>query len=177
MATDYRRLLVGLAVAVLLTLLVQTTGDAIFPPPEYQDFCGELPYPSRVLPRADNMSAAERAEIEQAQMELEEQRRTCSAELDDARQNYRLAVFLTSSILGVIAIIAGLFMPVSSLTGLAISSGLLLGGLLSLFIGTIRGWSGIGTLLRPFVILIELIIVIVVAYKKLNTEKVQKRRR
>lgn len=126
--------------------------------PSYNDFCGDLDRPDRVNA---NVSEEEWEEYRQ-------QEDACREELDEARENYNLVVFIISAVAGVIAIIAALNIPVNDNIGITISTGILLGGLLTLFVGTIRGWSGIDEVVRPAVLLFELLLVIYLAYKTLG---------
>jgi hypothetical protein len=171
---DYRKLLVALVVAILFTIFVQTTIDAVKEGPNYNDFCNESLYRPAPVTQSDVNQSAYQKQVDA----WEAERRVCEEQYRDARDNYNFIVFLISSILGVIAVLLGLFIPsipARSPVCMALVSGLLLGGLLTIFIGTMRGWGGIGRLIRPFVILAELVIVIIVAYLKLNEQKRKKK--
>ncbi|MBU1198887.1 MAG: hypothetical protein KKF46_02995 [Nanoarchaeota archaeon] len=93
----------------------------------------------------------------------------CNAGLDEAREKYGLIVFIISSVMALIAIAVGLLLPVSKNNiNEWIATGFLLGGLITLFVGTARFYADMTRILRPIVILIELAIVIYLAYKKLK---------
>lgn len=158
MITDYRKAVLAIIIAILFTFFVQATVDAIATQPDYNDFCGDLDRPDRIN---EDISEAEWEEYRQ-------QEEACREELDNARESYNLVVFIVSAVAGVIAIIAALNIPVNDNIGITISTGILLGGLLTLFVGTIRGWSGIDEVIRPLVLLAELLLVIYLAYKTLG---------
>lgn len=156
MITDYRKAVLAIIIAVLFTFFVQATVDAFISQPDYQDYCGELDRPNRM-----NVSEAEFEEYR-------EQEEACTAKLNEARDEYNMVLFLISTVAAVIAIIAALSIPVNKNIGVTISTGILLGGLITLFIGTIRGWSGLDEIIRPVVLLAELLLVIYLGYKTLG---------
>ena len=131
---DYRKIIVVLLIAVLFTFFVQATIDAFKQSPNYSDYCN-IEYPNRM-----DLSEEER---EQAMEEYRIAQEECSQEYRDAQDDYNSLVFIISVIAAGIAIIVGLYLPVNTSAGMTVTTGLLLGGLLTLFIGTIRGWSAI----------------------------------
>lgn len=156
--TDYRKLIVSLVIGVLFTIFVFTSIAAVYPDPEYDCYDD---YPRYYLDDRQNMT--------DAQWQLREQElRECSDAHQQAREQHSFMIFLISSITGLIVLILAMYLPITNGVGMAIASGLLMGGLLTIFIGTIGGWSGIGQYVRPVVILVELVLVIWVAYKKLQ---------
>ena len=74
-----------------------------------------------------------------------------------------------ASVLGFIAVVAGLYLP-SAANPLHewIGTGFMLGGLADIFIGTGMYFSELHRIARPVVILLELVLVIFVAYKYLG---------
>lgn len=182
---DVRRILIIFVIAVLFTILVQSTIDAVYPSPEYSDFCGE-PKPRPVAVKTEecpefDYNAADQCyeKGETVKYEYDEngcpisfECDPCQKEYDAARDKYGFVSFLISAFLGIIAIIAGLWLPVekNSLNEW-IGTGFLLGGLFTLFVGTMRYYSDLDRVLRPIVILAELLIVIYLSYKKLNPRK------
>lgn len=174
---DYRQVIVALVLAILITFFVQTSIEAVVREPLYQDFCGDLwmrPSPLEQVDRA-SLTDEQRAELEALNEQRRVEEQECSRAFSQARDRYRFSVFLISSGAGLIAVLVGIVLPSSSAIGVALASGILLGGLLSLFIGTIRGWSGIGVMARPLVLLLEIIIVIVVAYWKMRPTQRKRR--
>ena len=182
---DIRKILIIFVIAVLFAILVQSTIDAVYPSPEYDDFCGETkPRPVAVkvdmCPEFDYNEANECAEnrgmikyiYDVNGCPISYECDPCSKDYDSARDKYGFISFIISALLGIIAIIAGLWLPVekNSLHEW-IGTGFLLGGLFTLFIGTMRYYSDLHRILRPIIILIELLIVIYLSYKKLNPKK------
>ncbi len=91
----------------------------------------------------------------------------CYEEFDSAREKYDLVLFVVSSIFGLVAIMFGLFYKNKKNAKFwdLTTAGFLIGGLISLFIGTGFYYEHMGRFLRPIVILVELVIVLVVTYK------------
>lgn len=160
---DFRKVIISIVIAVLFTIFVFTLVEAVYPSPEYDQYCESMydrPYNPNATPE-----------------ELEAQRlanQECSQKYSDASDQHSFVVFLITAVLGLIATIVGMYIPASTPVGMSVASGLLLGGLFTLFIGTMVGWSGIGRVTRPIVMLVELCVVIWVSYRKLNETKSSK---
>jgi hypothetical protein len=155
---DFRKLIVSLVIAVLFAVFVTTCINAYMPQPQYDKYCSATLYKD---PYMDNMTKEER-------VAYNEEQQKCQTALNEAQAQYEFITFLVSAAAGLVGILIGLFVPVSTPVGMAIASGLLLGGLFSIFTGTMWGWQGLHAQVKPFVILAEMIIVIWVSYRKLN---------
>lgn len=158
--TDFRKLIVAIVVAILFTIFVNTAIEAIYPQPQYNDYCEDR----YMIKPYENMSPDEIFQNDKAMQECNDLYQT---EMD----KYNLVVFIISAVTGLIAIIVGMYIPTTSATGMAIASGFLLGGLFTLFFGTMRGWQGIGKIIRPIIMLIELAVIIWVAYRQFEIKK------
>jgi len=162
---DFRKLLVALVIAVLFAIFVNTSIEAISPSPQYNQFCNDIisgPYPKQVNPSAP--TPAEQAQLD----DYNAKQKKCNDDLQTAQEKHNFVVFLVSAITGLIAVVIGLYVSVSSPVGMSIASGFILGGLFTIFFGTIGGWGSIQLQVRPLVIFLELAVVIWVAYKQLN---------
>ncbi len=85
---------------------------------------------------------------------------TCSHEFDLAGQGYRKFGFIITGIFGVLAIMAGLYFRSKEEVVEWIFSGFLIGGILSVFIGTMTYFRDMGRFLKPVVLLIEMGLII-----------------
>lgn len=92
---------------------------------------------------------------------------TCRTDFENATKEYSRNIFIVSVVLGTVALVAGIFFVDVS----AISSGLLLAGLLLYFIGTVRYWSDMDEYLRLIVLGLVLIALFYVGYKRLNDRR------
>ena len=74
--------------------------------------------------------------------------------------------------MGLIALIAGLYLPKKkNPINEWVGSGFLLGGILTILVGTVRYFGDMGRYARPIIILVELVLVIYLAYRKLGDKK------
>jgi len=89
---------------------------------------------------------------------------TCRNLYEAERSVYNRNVFIALVVLGAISLGLGFVLTTVS----AVSSGLMFGGILSLFIGTVRYWSGMDEYIRLIVLGIVLVSLIVLGYKRLK---------
>ena len=189
---DVRKILVFIVVAVLFAFFVNAFIEALYPSPRYEDFCRnkEMYTPMKINIEQNRTCAT----IEQpTQSELDRcfkaegyadynydaygcptkyECNMCQKLYNDAEKKHNMFVFLISAVAGLLAIAAGLYLPVGKDTLTEwIASGFMLGGLITIFVGTIRYYPGMEKIVRPLVLLLEIILVIYVAYKKINDKK------
>lgn len=161
MKSDYRQVILALIIAVLIAFFVNATINAFSEGPAYNDYCtNEVQAPNRM---ELNSSEYDRAQEEYMQAQEE-----CREEYDEARENHSLIVFIVSSISALILIPIGILLPAKRKADTTVSTGILIGGLLTLFIGTTRGWEGIMPEIRPLILLLEIGLVIYLTYRYLK---------
>lgn len=161
---DYRKAVVSITIAILFTFFVFASIEAISQSPEYSDYCNyTLQYPDR--------AELVQEEFEEQRQEFEQKQRECQEEYELANEEYSFFVFLISGIISLIGIFIALKLPEKDDVMAMIATGLLIGGLITLFVGTIRGWEGLHIYLRPLVLLAELVLVIYLAYKTMSSKK------
>lgn len=150
---DIRKVIIILVIGALFAFFVNALIEAIYPGPNYDDFCGEFQTPYQL-------------EKEDVDTEAWKQ---CQENYDAANEKYNMVVFYVSVLLGLMAIILGLYLPGhKDDLNLWIGSGFMLGGFFTLFVGTARAYSDLHRIIRPIVLLLELLIVIYVSYKKMG---------
>lgn len=154
---DFRKGIIAVIIAILFTLLVFTTVDAFLEPINYSECYNQFDH-------RQNITDEQIAEQQE-----------CTQRLSDIREQQEFIRFVVSAIAGLIAVIAGLSISAKTGVGMAISSGVLLGGLFTIFFGTITNFGSIDVRLRPIIILIQIIIVIIVAYVKLSPKEENKK--
>lgn len=179
---DVRKILVIFLIGILYAIFVHSLIEAVYQSPDYEDYCGiEKPRPMYPVDRPEKSDCPllEQIECESGGMidytydsegcPVSSSCNYCNAGLDKAREKHGLIVFIISSVMALIAITVGLLIPddKNSLNQW-IGTGFLLGGLITLFVGTARYYADMTRFLRPVVMLIELAIVIYLAYKKLK---------
>jgi hypothetical protein len=186
---DIRRYLVIAVIAILFTILVQVSIEAAYPEPKYEDYCKPEYRPKPIMTPPPNYQCPNYNPPPMISEECERQKgyvqyrtdqygcateaycETCQHKLDDAREKYNFVVFIVSALMGLIALVIGLNLsqetnPINEWVG----SGFLLGGIISVFVGTIRYFGDMGRYMRPVVIFIELVLVIYLAYKRLGSK-------
>ena len=190
-----RRILVIFVIAILFTVFVNVSIEAIYPYPEYEDYCTEERKHPHIPVHAETekFSCPELNIPDELESSCKKQEgeidykydskdcpinaycETCHNKLDNAQEKYNLIVFIVSSILGLVALIVGLNLPVKkNPIHEWVGSGFLLGGLITIFTGTIRYFGDMGRYIRPIIIFLELALVIYLAYKKLGKVKKKK---
>ena len=182
---DLRRIVVIFVIAVLFTIFVFSSIEAVYPEPRWDDFCGrgEMAKPM-MLERATNCTAIdvpsdywENCIDEEGRIDYRYDSNGCAisyycnrcdGEWDNAREHYNMVIFIIATILGLIAIIIALYLPLNNEMNEWIGTGFMLGGLFVLFYGTARYFGDLNRFLRPILILAELLIVIYLSYTKLS---------
>lgn len=191
---DLRRVVIIFIIAVLFAVLANATIQAISPSPQYDDYCKNRFVPEK--PMQDNNSCPDYDQPSQEELDQcanqggspEYDRdgngcaiayagcNMCQQEYQDAQEKYNLIVFIISAILAFVAIMIGLYLPMERSISEWIATGFLLGGLITLFTGTIRYYQYMGRYVKPIIILVELIVIIYLAYKKLDDHEPKKRK-
>jgi len=189
---DARRIVIIFVIAVLFSIFVQATIDAVYERPRYDDIC------DIESPRAKSLEDRSSCEVLVVPDDIfndcrekkgsisytydsngcakEYECNLCMVAYQDEEKKYNLVVFIISAIAGLVAIVLGIYLPGDKDTLNAwVGTGFMLGGMISLFIGTARYYQDMARLIRPFVLLIELVIVILVSYKKLNSNPKRKK--
>ncbi|MGM5484762.1 MAG: hypothetical protein ACQEP1_02720 [Nanobdellota archaeon] len=92
-----------------------------------------------------------------------EEYQQCREELEEARNDHKLKVFIIMAVVGIAAIAGSFFIFVDS-----VSTGIMGGGLLTLFIGAIENWSNFHDWMRFIVLGVVLFILVWLGYKKLR---------
>ena len=189
---DLRRILIIFVIAVLFSVFVVTTIEAIYPAPKYEDFCHSNfgPRAAPAIPTKTNTCPA--TEPSQAFFQQCSDQKgyvdykiydsngcakepfcnTCNNDLTKANEKYNFIYFLIAALAGLLAIGLGVYLP-SAKNPLHewIGTGFMLGGLFILFFGTVRTFGDLQRYLRPVIILLELLIIIWLSYKKLGNKK------
>jgi len=184
---DLRKILIIFIIAVLFSVFVQALIIAVHPSPKYEEFCeSEDRFAKPItIERANCTNIVSPTETEQENCKeihgniqyiyneygcpKKWKCETCQYEYDEARRYHNFIIFIISSIFGLIAIAIGLYLPITkNPVNHWISTGFMLGGLITLFIGTIVYYNDMGRYIRPVIMLVELVIVIYISYKKIK---------
>jgi len=171
MAFKLRNVAMALRIIIVLNVFINTGVFTFYKPPEREDFCADF---FRI--QTEDECIAEGGEWisgrgfvetrgEAIAQPLAEGRclesKECRDEYRQARGVYNRNVFVVLLIAGLLSLFAGFLLNAD-----AVSTGLSFGGILSIFIGTVRYWSDMDEILRFVLSGIALIILIWVGYKK-----------
>lgn len=174
-------------IAILFATFSFSIVDVVMEKPDYDDFCYMQAKPvvrDSGIDCADAESPSE-IEVEECRarngiMESERDSRgcitgyecnTCYGEYEEARKQHRLVGFIVTGILGLIAIIVGLYAKSKKDVVEGIYSGFLIGGIASIAIGTMSYFHDMGRFVRPVVLLIEIALIILIALKTAAKKK------
>jgi len=183
---DAKKLAIVLGIAILLPLFLGLFIDAVFTEPQYNDFCknnyGYGPtIPAQKAPGSNepNCTAVNNYNSPQYQQcindggqpqfnystgcEVFEKCDYCNKAYQDASASYNRTVFFILAPIGLIIVILGIYLVVEYL-----GAGLMFAGLITMSYATIRYFSNLSKVLRALVILIELLIIMWIAYKKIG---------
>jgi len=194
---DVRKVVIIFVIAILFSVLVFSIIEAFYPSPLYEDYCinanimVDKPYVSQTTCPDVNISQVDRdaCTIKKGNIEYTNYDsnncpksytcNTCNNEFTLAQQQHSRYVFYISAILALIAIFIGLFLPAKENTlNEWVGTGFMLGGTFALFFGTMSSFRFLDRYTRPIVILLELILVIFISYRKIgNLRKDKKKRR
>ena len=192
---DLRRIAIIFVIAILYAIFVNAFIGAFYPAPKYDDYCKARYYaPEKAVPipaEKTNIKCPDYNQPTQEELDTCANDRGypeyrydnngcaveykgcnfCQRDFDKANEKYNFVFFIISSILAVIAIGIGLYLPTKQSLNEWIATGFILGGLITLFFGTFRYYQYLGRYVKPFVILAELLIVIFLSYRKLKDIK------
>jgi hypothetical protein len=192
---DIRKIIIIFVVAVLFSVLVFAVIEAVYPSPQYENFCNntnnyiDKPYgtqivcPNITISQTDrNSCSANKGYIEYSNYDANNcpqsyNCNTCQNDLTLAQNQHNRYVFYISAVLALIAIFIGLFLPAkeNSLNEW-VGTGFMLGGTFALIFGTATSFISLDRYVRPIIILAELILVIFIAYKKIRNLREDKKK-
>lgn len=170
-----------IAVAILSAILIYAIADAVSPQYTWKD-CGGYPKGPYVaaadtcpkIPVDTVASAACSAQgyTYQATYGADScisgyECSTCYKDNDDQQARRNLIFFYTTFALGIIGIVVGFLLPRDAINEW-VGLGAIIGGVIGLFIGTVSYWGNLSRFARPFVIALELAIVLFIIYKRMR---------
>ena len=174
---DIKKLAMTILIAVLIPLFIVLFIDALYAEPQYEDYCNQdIRFPKPMELPINNCSFEATPEYEgcinnegmpiydyENNCQIYKECDYCSKDYGDARDVYNRNVFFIFAILSLAIIIAGIYLKTDY-----IGAGLMFGGLITLFYSTVRYISSMDKLLRALVILIDLLVIIWISYKKID---------
>jgi len=179
---DAKRIAMVLAVTVLLPLFVGLFVDAAYQEPKYNDFCNDTSYaystPVKAVPTNCSYINDPRQDKCYADGGIARTNYTsdgcsyyascdmCSKNFNTAQQKYNRNIFFMLLPVGLAVVIVGIYLLVDY-----IGAGLMFAGLIIMFYATFRYFSDMSKVLRALVILVELLVIMWIGYKKIEESK------
>ncbi len=182
-----KKIAVILTIAILYAVFSFSISDLLMPNPDYGEYClntGKYSYAQPVNKSICNFTepseqftsncTSNHGIIEyeyETNCPIDYRCNTCSYYYDLAYRKHKRMGFYATTILGVLAVIAGLYVNFKKEVLGWIVSGFLIGGMLSIFSGTMSYYDYIESLMRVITIVLEIVLVILVAIKKIPEPK------
>ncbi len=179
---EIKKVALTIGIAVLFTLFVVFFVEAVYEQPKYEDYCSYDPY-REPMPLRKNQEECPlsynqelfngcieqkgeiRYKINESGCQVDPYCDFCGRDFNQTNEHYNRNIFFISAIIGIVAIILGLYMPKKFD---AISSGFIFAGILILLQGTVRVFGDLEKWPRVIVLGIELVILILIGVKKIR---------
>lgn len=191
---DIRKYGIAIAVAILSAILIYSIADAVAPQVDYDTCYNNVRYGPDV-PKMQ-ASGCTNAVIDEAARDVclsegnaYEERydvngciasyecNDCYRLQEEAREERNAVIFYVAVGLGLLFVVVGFLLPLGTVHEW-VGLGLIIGGVISMFIGTVSYWSDLARWVRPIVIALELAVLLVIVYKRMSdTDKPAKRKR
>lgn len=186
---DVKKVAVIIGIAVLLPLFLGLFVDALYSAPKWEDYCNNsmytAPYKEPIAPSVNCTDFYSEKESQQCITErgnpiskydtnncpVFDKCDYCQKYFSDAEQSYNRTIFFILAPIGLIIVIIGIYLIIDYL-----GAGLMFAGLITMFYATVRSFSELSKLLRAIIILFELLIIIWIAYKKIENNNINKRK-
>jgi len=183
---DAKRLAMVLGIAVLLPLFLGLFVDAVYEAPKYDDYCKNYNiYPVYKEPSAGincpdmySTSREYKACIDSKGNVIPKYDSNncqifggcdyCSRDYDNANQIYNRNIFLILAPIGFIIVVLGIYLVIDYM-----GAALMFAGMITLFYATVRYFSDMSKILRALVVLIELLLIMWIGYKKIGSRETE----
>ncbi len=180
---DLKKLALTIGIGVVFAFFVYFAIEAIKPAPTYDTYCTVYDYPRPVKLAPDSKECAafredqtynEQCYREKGMIRYDYDSKGCptkatcdycNRDYQKTLEHYNLRIFWVSAAIGIIALVAGMYLP---LTVEAIASGFMFGGILTLIQSTVRVFGSLGRYSRVLILGVELIILIWIGVKKVS---------
>lgn len=197
MAFKIKEAILGVSIAIIFVFFIVFGIKAFYKEPKYEDFCSRgalidvvyadshYPYPIRVKEPGDNVCAKAINDYEKFRKNCADKKADvlyeynekgcqiakectfCQQDYNKARNIYFRNVFIASGIVGIIVIVVGAILHLTS-----VSAGLFGGGVLTIIYGTMNYWSELADWARFIILGITLAVLIYLGYKGFSIFKI-----
>jgi hypothetical protein len=167
--TKSKLVIFSVAVAFLSVFFFAYAVQAVYPAPQYEDFCDRTA-PSKLLDNeADCVESGGRwTDYEKDALNMEvrgwcDSNFECEEEYDAVRKPYERNVFFANLIIGIVVFVVAFFLGLE-----AVSSGLMGGAVMLIVYGSIRYWGELSDVWRTLMLGFALAVLVWLGYKKLR---------
>lgn len=183
-----KKLAMIFAIAILLPLCIGLLVDAIYPQPEYRDYCNETFYPEykQIIPNVTcpdfyvtaeyqacvNQQGNPIFKYDQNNCQTYDKCDLCPVEYQKVQSVYNRNLFFILAPIALIFVVLGIFLTIEYL-----GAGFMFGGLILLFYATMRYFSDMSKLLRAIVVLVEFAIILYIGYRKIDKKSKNSKRK
>ncbi len=159
-----------IGIAIVANLFISYVVTLLYPAPEYTTYCPEKQVNNAILSEAaclevggqwNENQAIDMDRMPQAAGYCNEDF-SCSKLFEDANGEHTRNVFLVFVVSGILLLVGSVFLQGAA----AVSLGLSFAGVLALFLGSVRYWGYMNSLLQVVILGLALAALIFVAYKK-----------
>lgn len=167
--------LMTISIVIVLCFFIFYAIEVFYPSPEYQDFCDRTTYPGKMVFTQAQCEDASGTWTEWPCRTGDENcepsgncdfYKECKEDYDAVREPYERNVFFVSMVIGLVLLFAGL-----ALKGASVSTGIMGGGVITLFIGLARYWGELNDYLRLVILGVILALLIWMGYTKVDKIK------
>jgi len=182
MLFDVKKYGVIIIIAVLLSLFAFSIVDLIEESPDYSDYCGSEIFPRKIA--TDTINCADFTEPSDFEVNdcsnnkgeiqykydgkgcpTSYECNTCRIGYEEASRQHRLLGFIVTSALGILSILVGLYSKSKEEVVEWIFSGILIGGVLSVIVGTMSYFGDMGRFVKPIILIVEFGLIVLIAIK------------
>ncbi len=165
---NWRQKFLAIAIAVVFTMFIYFGISTFYVEPKYEDYCKPELTSQYINTSQDCEKIGGRWQANYPKTVREQQGycdvyAKCQEQYNDVNREYRKNVFVFAVAFGVAALIAGIFVQVSS-----VAAGLMGGGIVTMIWGTMQYWDQLGDALRFIILGVVLVLLIWIGYKKLR---------
>jgi len=180
---DAKKIAMIIGIAALLPLFLGFFVDAVYTMPKWDDYCTNAAYTAPYKTPMLNVNCTDMYATPEAQQctndkgtpvakydsnncQVFDKCDYCQKNFDTAQQLYNRNIFFILAPLGLIIVLTGIYLTVDY-----IGAALMFGGLITMFYATVRYFSDMSKIVRAVVLLVELLIIIYIGYKKIEDKK------
>ena len=161
---DIKQIIVSVAITIVFTMFIAYGVETFYPSPDYEDFCPDTWNIENEQECLDINGTWETETYGDGKTENHcENQKDCEEPYDIADEKHSKVFFIIAAIFGMAALVAGIMIKKG-----AVSIGLLGGGTLLIFVGTVAYWEYADQLLKFVLLGFMLAILIWLGYKKLD---------